>query len=69
MNNQPLSWRTVYATYRFCGHGRIWSALGAWRYLRNFGTSNRKPKLRIAAGLLGRAHDPPAWKSSHTHHA
>jgi hypothetical protein len=69
MNNPPLSWRSVYATYRFCGHGRIWSAWSAWRYLRKFGTSKRKPnKLRLATGvgLLGSTNDPPAWKSSIT---
>jgi hypothetical protein len=69
MNNPPLSWRSVYATYRFCGHGRIWSAWGAWRYVRKFGTSDRKPKqLRTATdvGLLGGASNHRTWKSSPT---
>jgi hypothetical protein len=33
MNQQPLSWRGVYTTYRFCAHGRIWSAWRAYCYV------------------------------------
>jgi hypothetical protein len=26
MNRQPPHWQGTYASYRFCGHGPIWSA-------------------------------------------
>jgi len=53
MKSQRLSWRGIYATYRFCGHGRLWSAWGAWRYLRKFGSSDRKPNDRREAPGAG----------------
>ncbi len=46
--NKPISWRSIYTTYRFCGHGRIWAAWRGWRYL----CSNRVAALPAEREIL-----------------
>jgi hypothetical protein len=41
--NRPISWRAIYATYRFCGHGRLWSAWRGLCYVRG----NADPLARV----------------------
>ena len=62
MTRQPLGWRGVYTTYRFCQHGRIWSAWRACCYAWANQSKDERPQLRKGAPILKTLKAPASYR-------